>query len=360
MAAFFYFSPEIELPMKRFFLFVLVIILLALAFVAWRIFGPGTAFSGDSYALYIRTGMTYEQLRNVLEKDTVIKSPAFFDWVAARMDYPGSIKAGKYEIRKDMSVVSILRMLHNGRQTPVHLVILKFRTLEGLAGAVGKKFESDSDGIATFIHNNDSLRAFGVDSNTFLTIVMPNTYSYFWNTPPSTIFKKMYASYKAWWTPERVRQAASKGLTPTTATILASIVEEETNAQSDKGKIASVYLNRMSKRIKLGADPTVKYAMREFELKRIYDKDLKVESPYNTYLHDGLPPGPICTPTSQTLDAVLTAPSTDYLYFVAKPDNSGYSNFATTYKEHLQNAKAYQDWLDRQMAIRAHTDSLKK
>ena len=346
--------------MKRFLLLVLLVFLLALAFVGWRIFGPGTAFSGDSYALYVRTGMTYDQLRNLLQKDTVIKSPFFFNWVAARMDYPAGLKAGKYELRKDMSLFNILRILHNGRQTPVHLVILKFRTLEGLAGAVGKKFECDSDGIAAFIHNNDSLRPFGVDTNTVLTIVMPNTYTYFWNTPPSTIFKKMYTSYKTWWTPDRVQKAAAKGLTPTTATILASIVEEETNAQPDKGKIASVYLNRLAKGVKLGADPTIKYAMREFELKRIYDKDLKIESPYNTYIHDGLPPGPICTPSTQTLNAVLNAPETNYLYFVAKPDNSGYSNFATTYKEHLQNAKAWQDWLDRQMSIRAHSDSLKK
>ncbi len=346
--------------MKRFILLVLLAFLLVLGFAGWRILGPGTAFSGDSYALYVRTGMTYDQLRNVLQKDTVIKSQTFFDWVAARMDYPAGLKAGKYEIKKDMSILSILRMLHNGRQTPVHLVILKFRTLEGLAGAVGRKFECDSDGIAAFIHTNDSLRPFGVDSNTLLTIVMPNTYSYFWNTPPSAIFRKMYAGYKAWWTPDRVREAAAKGLTPATATILASIVEEETNAQSDKGKIASVYLNRIAKGVKLGADPTIKYAMRDFELKRIYDKDLKIESPYNTYIHEGLPPGPICTPSIQTLDAVLNAPATDYLFFVAKPDNSGYSNFATTYKEHLQNAKAYQDWLDRQMAIRAHADNLKK
>src|ERR1700761_2223568 len=140
MAAFFYFSPTIEIPMKRSLLVILLLFLLALAFAGWRIFGPGTAFSGDSYALYVRTGMTYDQLRNVLQKDTVIESPAFFDWVAARMDYPANLKAGKYEIKKDMSILNILRMLHNGRQTPVHLVILKFRTLEGLAGAVGKKF----------------------------------------------------------------------------------------------------------------------------------------------------------------------------------------------------------------------------
>jgi UPF0755 protein len=346
--------------MKRFLLATLFVFLLALSFFAWRMLGPGTAFSNDSYTLYIHTGMSYGQLLDLMEKDTVLKNPAFFNWMAARMNYPSAIKAGKYEIKKDMSILNILRVLHNGRQTPVHLVIVKFRTLEGFASAVGKKFECDSAGIAGFLHNNDSLRDFGVDSNTFMTIVMPNTYTYFWNAAPSAIFKKMYANYRAWWTPARIGKAKSRGLSPKTATILASIVEEETNVQADKGKIASVYLNRMARGIKLGADPTIKFAMRDFEMKRIYDKDLKVKSPYNTYLYEGLPPGAICTPSAQTLESVLDAPATDYLYFVAKPDFSGYSNFAATYKQHLEYAKAYREALDKQMAIRAKADSLKK
>ncbi|MES1159967.1 MAG: endolytic transglycosylase MltG, partial [Bacteroidota bacterium] len=197
------------------------------------------------------------------------------------------------------------------------------------------------------IANKDSLAPLGVDSNTFLTIIFPNTYTYFWNTTPSAIFKKMYASSKAWWTPERIQQAESEGLNPTTAYILASIVEEETNATADKGKIASVYLNRMARGMKLGADPTIKFAMRNFELKRIYTKYTLTPSPYNTYLYPGLPPGPICTPTEQTLTAVLEAPKTDYLFFVAKPDLKGYSNFAATYKEHLQYRKEYQEALNQ-------------
>jgi UPF0755 protein len=287
--------------------------------------------------------MTYAQVVNLLEKDTVLRSPVAFDFLAARMDYRDNVREGKYEIRKDMSLLSIVRMLHNGRQIPVKIVITKFRTTQGFAGAVGKKLECDSDAIASFIHNNDSLRRFGVDSNTFLTIVMPNTYTYFWNTSASGLFQKMYASYKAWWTPARIQAAQARGLTPVTATILASIVEEETKAQADKGKIASVYLNRMARKMKLGADPTIKYAMRDFELKRIYEQYLKIESPYNTYIHEGLPPGPICTPSESTLDAVLQSPATDYLYFVAKPDFSGYSNFATTFKEHEAYAKAWRD-----------------
>jgi UPF0755 protein len=345
--------------MKKFILGVALLLLLAACFAGWRILGPGTDFSGDNYYLYIRSGMSYPEVVSLLEKDTVLKSPAVFNWVARRLDYPDNVRAGKYEIRKDMSVLNMVRMLHNGRQSPVKIVITKFRTSEGFAGAVGKKLECDSDAIASFVHNNDSLREFGVDSSTFLTIVMPNTYTYFWNITPSALFRKMHAYYRAWWTPARTAAARARGLTPTSATILASIVEEETNVQSDKGKIASVYLNRMSKGIRLAADPTVKYALRDFEIRRVYDKYLQTPSPYNTYIHEGLPPGPICTPSEATLDAVLNAPSTDYLYFVAKPDFSGYSNFAATYKEHLSFAKAYRDALDKQDSIRA-SDTPKK
>lgn len=272
--------------MKRIFLVATFLLVIVLSFAAWRVLGPGTAFSDDSYNLYIRTGMNYEEVFDLLKKDGVLKSPTIFNWVASRMDYPANVRAGKYELKQGMSVLNIVRMLHNGRQTPVKILITKFRTPEGFAGAVGKKLECDSSAIIAFLHNNDSLRQFGVDSNSFMAIVLPNSYTYFWNSTPSVLLKKMYSSYRSWWTPTRTRQAEARGLTPIKATILASIVEEETNAQADKGKIASVYLNRMAKGIKLGADPTIKFALREFELKRIYEKYLRVESPYNTYLYE--------------------------------------------------------------------------
>lgn len=343
--------------MKKFIFGILFLALLAAIFVGWRVLGSATAFEGENYYLYIRTGMTYPQLLDTLRQEKVVKDPGIFNWVAGRMDYPANIKAGKYEIKSGMSVIGILRMLHNGRQVPVKIVITKFRTLEGLAGAIGRKLEADSAELGAYLHNNDSLNAFGVDSSTLMAIVMPNTYSCFWNTPPSALFRKMYTAYKAWWTPARVQQAKTRGLTPVTATTLASIVEEETNAQSDKGKIASVYLNRIAKGEKLQADPTVKYAMRDFELTRIYYKYLTTESPYNTYLHTGLPPGPVCTPSEPTLKAVIESPTTDYMYFVAKPDFSGYSNFAASYKDHLVNKKAFEDAQNKQQAIRAAKDS---
>jgi UPF0755 protein len=343
--------------MKRFLLVTVAVLTLLLGFSAWRLLGPATAFQRDKYELYIRTGMNYDQLMALLEKDTVIKSPSFFNWVAGRLDYKENIKAGKYDIPKGMGLFSMIRMLRNGHQTPVHFTIAKLRTREGLAGMIGRKLECDSSQMLQFSENNDSLTSFGVDSNTFMTLILPNTYTFFWNTTPSAILKKIAAYSKSWWTPERVSLAQEKGLTPTQAYVLASIVEEETNMPSDKGKIASVYLNRMAKGMKLGADPTVKYALRDFEMKQIYFNSLKTPSPYNTYLHAGLPPGPICTPSQQTLQAVLDAPKTDYLFFAAKPDFSGYSNFSSTFEEHKNNANEYRKSLHEQIAIR---DSLKK
>ncbi len=179
-----------------------------------------------------------------------------------------------------------------------------------------------------------------------MTIVIPNTYTFTWNTSLGKILKTLYTEEKKFWNNKRVQEAERIALSPQEVYTLASIVEEETNKQGDKGKIASVYLNRKRKGMRLAADPTIKFAMKNFELKRIYIKYLNYPSPYNTYLNAGLPPGPICTPSIKTIDAVLNMPETNYLFFGARSDFSGYSDFATTYSEHLIYAKAYQQALD--------------
>jgi UPF0755 protein len=197
-----------------------------------------------------------------------------------------------------------------------------------------------------FMTSPDSLKEFGLDSNTVMTAVFPNTYTYRWNSTPSTIFSKLYTEYKKIWTPDRKQLAQQHGLTPATSYILASIIEEETNIKEDKGYMASVYMNRMNKGIRLGADPTVKFALKDFSLKRIYEKHTAVESPYNTYRNLGLPPGPICTPSLETIDEVLHSPSTNYLFFVAKSDLSERHVFTETYADHLKYAKEYHKALD--------------
>ena len=344
--------------MKRILLFAIAVLVLLGGLAAWKILGPATGFQREKYDLYIRSGMTYDQLVPLLEKDTVIRSPALFNWVAGRLDYKEKVKAGKYEIKQGMGLLSIVRMLRNGRQVPVHFTVGKVRTKEGLAGMVGRKLECDSLSMLHFSKSNDSLKAFGIDTNTFFTLILPNTYTYFWNITAADVLKKMEAYSKEWWTPERIKAAEEEGLTPAQAYILASIVEEETNVPADKGKIASVYMNRMARGMKLAADPTVKYATKDFEMKHIYFNTLKVASPYNTYIHEGLPPGPICTPTEQTLEAVLHAPKTDYLFFAAAPDFTG-TVFSATFKEHLENANAYRKELHTQEAIRDSLNAAK-
>ncbi len=335
--------------MKKTILVVLLLIILAAGTIAWKILGPATNFDGKNYYLLIKTGSTYEDVVATLEKDKVLNSLTFFSWVAHRVDYPQKVKAGKYNIKSGMSLLNIVRMLKNGQQEPVNLVITKLRTKEDLASLTGRKFECDSLAFIRYLNNADSLKQFGLDTSTVMTAVFPNTYTYFWNTTPFRIFSKMRAEHDAFWTSERMQLAKEHGLNQQTAYILASIVEEETVKKDDKGKIASVYLNRISNGMRLGADPTVKFALRDFGLKRIYQKHLQVESPYNTYKVAGLPPGPICTPSQETIDAVLNAPTTTYLYFVAKADFSGYSNFSSTLEEHSKFAKEYQQALDKLM-----------
>jgi UPF0755 protein len=334
---------------KRIFLTVIILLSTVAAFLAWEFFGSCTAFAGDKYFLYIRTGMTYPELVHSLEENQVVRNISFFQWLAKRVDYPQNVKAGKYEINKGMDLLEVVRMLRNGKQVPVNLIITKLRTKEDLASLVGRRLECDSASFIHYLENDDSLRQYGLDSNIVMTAVFPNTYTYFWNSTPTRIFKKFFLTYSSFWSSEKKQQATEHGLTAATAYILASIIEEETNKQEDKSRIASVYLNRLATGMKLSADPTIKYAMRNFELKRIYDKYLSVESPYNTYAHSGLPPGPICTPTEETLNAVLNAPKTNYLYFVAKPDFSGYSNFSETFEQHKKFARQYQEALDSEM-----------
>lgn len=339
--------------MNKVFRIVLIILLAVACMAGWLFFGPATGFKGKEKYLYIPTNdATKEKLLQLLQQDSLVTRTGIFTLVADKVNYWATIKPGKYRIKAGENIVSIVRMLKNGRQEPVHLTITKIRLKEDLASMISKRFECDSAAFMRFLLNQDTLTKYNLDSNTVMTIVFPDTYTYFWNTTSSRIFHKMYARYKNFWTEERKALAKARGLTPTTAYILASIVEEETIKNDEKTLIASAYLNRIAKGMKLGADPTVKYALRDFGLKRIYFKHINAaaSSPYNTYTHTGFPPGPICTPSVKTLEAVLNAAHTDYLFFCAKADFSGYHAFASNEKDHFKNAKAYQEALDRRAA----------
>lgn len=236
------------------------------------------------------------------------------------------------------------------------MVIVKERTKELFAGKFGKKFdlETDSSAMIRFLESNDSLRTFGVDTSTVMAIVMPYSYDVYWNSSPGRIMQQFYSAYKKFWTAENRVKADSLHLSPLEVSVLASIVEEETNKKNDRYNIASTYLNRLRTGMKLQADPTVKFVTRNFQLGRIQGQHLKLESPYNTYLYAGLPPGPICTPSIESLNAVLDAPATEYVYFVASSKFDGSTVFTTNYPDHLKMVKLFHDEQNRR------ADSIKK
>ena len=339
--------------MKKIFTISLLIILVSAALGTWWTFGPSTTFTESKKAFYIEAGSSFTKVQRDLERLDFVKHNRTFKIISKLFKYNENIKPGRFVFEKNASIYTIFRTLRSGRQTPVNLVITKLRTKEDLAEKIAKSFECDSLAVITYLNSNDSLANYKLDSNTVMTAIIPNTYSILWNTSFPKIFKKLFYEQQKFWNVDRSKKAAALQLSKTQVYTLASIVEEETNMEEDKGKIAGVYINRMQKGMRLGADPTVKFAMKNFALKRIYQKHLSFPSPYNTYQVSGLPPGPICTPSQKTIDAVLNAAATNYLYFVAKPDFSGYSNFAETYTQHLIFAKAYQGALDTLMKKRS-------
>ncbi len=306
----------------------------------------GTKSPTDTY-FYIRTGSTYKAVTDSLVSKGILKTTFYFDMLNLIRNYDKNIKPGRYKIEKNMSLLKLFGMLRSGHQEPIRFVINKYRTKEDLVKHITKNFECDSSTVHNFIFNNDSLKIIRTDTTQLLSLVIPNTYLFYWNAGPKRILIKLRNEQQLFWMGERSKKAKALGLTPAEIYALASIVEEETNLDEDKGNIASVYLNRLRKGMKLQADPTVKYAMKDFKLKRILMKHLSFQSPYNTYVNKGLPPGPICTPSINTIDAVLESPETKYLYFVAKADFSGRHDFSEGYEEHLIKAKAYQEVLSR-------------
>lgn len=338
---------------KKLVFWIILILLLIGGYAAWQVFGPTVSVPEGKY-FYVKTGSVYSDVKKSLVEKKLINNTFFFDLIAKQLKYPQRVKAGRYRIKTGTSVLGLVRMLRSGSQEPVNLVINKLRLKEDLAQKIAANFETDSISVMQVLNNPDNLRKYGVNSNTVMTTVIPNTYSIYWNTSPQKIMDKLYAEKQKFWNAARLEKVKKLNLTPEQVYTMASIVEEETNKEGDKGKIASVYMNRIATGMRLQADPTVKFALKNFALTRILHGHLATQSPYNTYQNTGLPPGPICTPSVKTIDAVLNAPQTNYIYFVAKPDFNGYSNFATTYQEHLVFAKAYQQALDSLVAAKAN------
>ena len=310
---------------------------------------PATAFDDDSRIFLIASDTTDPQIvSDRLIAEGILSHTGMISRVATGANGDRRLKAGRYRISKGMSQLRVLEMLIKGRQEPVRFVVNKFRTKEDFARYAGRQLECDSADVAEFLMSPDSMRRFGLDTLTAMTLVIPNTYELYWNTDASGLMRRMSIERDRFWTPERRRAAERLGMSPEEVYAMASIIEEESNKIKDKPLIASVYINRIRKGMTLSADPTLKYALRDFGLKRIRFKHIEAagDSPFNTYRMKGLPPGPICTPSPETIDAVLAAPETTFLFFCARPDFSGYHDFASDERAHMANARAYQRALD--------------
>ena len=263
------------------------------------------------------------------------------------MSYGSHVHPGRYLATSHIGAFRLMRNLRGGRQEPVKLVIPVVHTMQDLAGKFGNMLEADSAQWCKAFASDANLNKLGVDSCSLPCLFIPNTYEVYWNMEPEALLQRMKKEHDAFWTPERKAKAQKAGLTPDEAYTLASIVEQESANEAERPMIAGMYLNRLHSGMKLQADPTVKFALRDFALRRIMHKHLATDSPYNTYLHEGLPAGPICIPSLSSINAVLNYVHHDYMYMCAKEDFSGTHNFAVSYEEHMQNAKRYADALNK-------------
>ena len=299
------------------------------------------------FDLFIPSHSTFEEVVGLLKMSGTIVNIDGFIWVSQKKGYAISVKPGRYVLENGMSNNELINLLRSGKQTPVNVTFNNIRTHEELAGQLAKRLEPDSIQFLEALNDKQALQTFDFEPSTVLAMILPNSYQMFWNTSAKGFISRMHQEYERFWNSERTEKAAQIGLSKLEVAILASIVDEETIKEDEKPVVAGLYLNRLNKGMRLQADPTIKFAIGDFTVTRILNKDLKTESPYNTYIYAGLPPGPIRMPSFSGIDGVLNHKKHNYLYMCAKDDFSGYHNFAQTLNQHNQNAAKYRNALRR-------------
>ena len=336
---------------KKFMLVFLIagsVLTISLTFYFYQVFfSPNTLWeSKEAYLLEIPTGAVYAQVANQLYDKKVINEALSFSFVAKILGYQEGVKSGLYRIEPNMNNLDLVRMLRAGRQVPVKITFNTIRTKEELAKKITANLEVSEEQFLALLQDSVYIRSFEFEEETILSLFIPNTYEFWWNTSATGLFDRMHEEYQKFWIEERKQKAAALGLSQKEVSTLASIVQAESQKSDERPRIAGVYLNRLRTGMPLQADPTLVFAAGDFTIKRVTAKQMAIDSPYNTYKYTGLPPGPINLPDLNSLDAVLNAEKHDYLYFCAKADFSGYHSFAVSYNEHLNNARRYQQALN--------------
>ena len=329
------------------------VVLFSLVVVVYYFFFVGMSSTGETQYVYIDNDDSIDSVYTKLGDVSRGSSMIGFKTLVKISGYGDKVRTGRYAVREGEGSFIVFRHMKNGLQTPVSLVVPSVRTLERLASELSKRLMMDSTALYKALSDEAICQKYGYDTATIAAMFIPNTYDIYWNVSVEKLLDRMQKENKAFWNADRMQKAKAMKFTPIEVTTLASIVDEETANNAEKPMVAGMYYNRLMLRnaeypngMPLQADPTIKFAWKRFDLKRIYNNLLYIKSPYNTYRNPGLPPGPIRIPSIVGIDAVLNHVQHDYLYMCAKEDFSGTHNFARTYNEHLQNAKRYSDALN--------------
>lgn len=341
----------------RIFLISVMLILIVAGVILFnlytRIFSSNIDLKGESTAyLYIPSSANQEQVIALLEEQEWLKNSNSLKWVMDKKNFSNHIHSGRYLIKDKMSNNDLVNLLRSGVQVPIQLTFNNTRTLEDFAGKIARQIEADSISLLTALRDEKLIAKYGFKPETVIGMFIPNTYQLYWNTNSRAFMDRMYKEYSRFWNADRLKKAEKIGLSPVEVSTLASIVDEETIKNDEKARVAGVYMNRLNRRIKLDADPTLKFALGDFSIKRVLNKHKRIDSPYNTYKYRGLPPGPIRQSSISGLNAVLNYEKHKYIYFCANPDFSGYHVFARTLREHNRNARKYQNELNRRRIMK--------
>jgi UPF0755 protein len=327
-----------------------VVFIVVVAVIYIRFFTSDTNFDKDEMFVEIPTGSTYQDVEKILSP--LVKNMNSFEFIANRRSYPENVKAGRFLLKKGMSAFQLVAAMR--RNIPVKLAFNNQERLENLCERLSSQIEPDTTKLLATFRDAEFLKTNGFNKDNVFAMFLPNTYEVYWNISAEKFRGRMLEEYNRFWTKERLAKATALNLTPVQVITVASIVHKESVKKSERSTIAGVYLNRYNQGMPLQADPTVIYALKlrdnDFDqvIKRVLYKDLFIKSPYNTYQNIGLPPGPIAMPDVDAVDAVLSPKKHDYLYFCASVEKFGYHVFASTYGEHMKNAKKYADWLNKQ------------
>lgn len=335
-------------------LFITVaVVITTFSFYFWQITKTPNFQQGKDkdFALLIPYGGTYESMMDTLKKNDVLNDELSFRFLSKLLKLPERIKPGRYLLKPTMGNMDAIRKLRNGNQDAVRLTFNNIRLKEDLIKRIGDKFSFGADTLGALLNDPQVCQKYGFDTTNIVSMFLPNTYEIFWTTKADKFLGRMHDEYQKFWTPVRLEKAKALGYSKAEVSVLASIVDAETNRNDEMPRIAGVYLNRIRQSMPLQADPTVIFAWRDFSIKRVTNRYSALNSPYNTYRVLGLPPGPINIPSTVAIDAVLDAEQHNYVYFCVKldPDGKllGYHAFAETYEDHLNNARMYQAALNK-------------